>query len=632
MRVPVIAPIVVQPHRFPPTNIRLPYGVNIPRSVQRLGPPHLATPAGIDAALAAIAAGPAGLAILGGPGVGKSALARGVLERLHADGWAVAAVTGRWYPVGLFDNVADAVDTFPADAPHEVQFAHLRELLERTRFALLFDDVDRDLSEEGYADPGFAEALDRLCRSAERGRVLVTSRTALPHSAGTDRLTALRLEPTEAAGAELAAALPHLSTMDATVRERVVAAVAGHPRSLRLVDAWLGAPGRDPSARLADLLRLDTAPLELVLAELTDEQREALLQIAIATFPWPGADERLTELGLLHTWPGPSSSVDRRSSSADRRSSSVDRRSSSADRWIAEALAPHQGDGLAGRHEQAITLHYANTRSEHGTIEDYVAVTRHLAAVADGMGDLTKFTLDFTRILGEDNFTAMALLGEVAAIVPAGNGHYLPLRERQIRTLIRLGFPGAALEVGERAWRAVSQWAPTHPQRDEARFWLGKAHNIYGVALLRCDEPLAAKPIFAAEVDIYHELATEHPTSIEAQHRLGYALEHLGDVYLLLDRPEDEEDLFRTLTECVFVRTQLFQATPGPEAALVASPSFQRLADLAERTGDRENAHRLLGTRLAMVEAMAAAFPDDEELAAELPIARESLAALSETS
>ncbi|GAA4716702.1 hypothetical protein Prum_006350 [Phytohabitans rumicis] len=631
--------------------------------MDRLGSPHLVRGSDVETALALTApgsVGPGGLMIAGGPGAGKSALARRVLERLHSDGWAVAVLAGRWYPVDLFAAAAKALDAWAGDfpqrgdaseildggAPHCAKFQTIQELLKQAPFALLFDDFDRNLGSEGYLDPGFAEAFDRLCGSAGRGRMLVTSRVAPPPSAATDRLRPLRLTPAdETVGAELAASLPYLSTLDSTTRQRVAAVVAGHPRSLQLVDAWLGAARVDPAERLAAVLSHTASPsgaalLELVMAELSAAQREMLLQTALATFPLTARDvavacdasdpsleqrqsperaavdaaaegmARLAELGLVKAW-------------TDTDGDTV----VLADRWVAEGLAPHQGEQLAARHERALNMHYAETHSDRRTYDDYVAVTRHLAAV-DGMGDLTKFTLDLTKYR-EGDYSAMALLGEVIPTVPAGNGHYLPLRERQITTLIRGGYMTAAREAGKRTLRAVTGWAATHPQRDEARFCLGAAHNLYGVALLHGGDLAAAEPIFTATVEIYHELGAEHPTSFEAQRRLGYALEHLGEVYLGLNRPQDEDILYKTLAECVFVRTQLFEADPSPDTALMAGPSMQRLADLAERTGDHDNARSLLRTRLAMVEAIAQAYPDDEDLAEELAAARDRLATLT---
>lgn len=630
--------------------------VTVGPAVRRLGSPYLVRESDVDTALTTVAAGsvgPAGLVITGGPGMGKSAVARRVLERLHADGWAVTAVVGRWHPVDLFAGVAEAMDTCGGDfwerertfetlggrASDDTKFETVRQLLERVPLALLFDDLGQNLGDEGYLDPGFGEAFDRLCRAVDRGRVLVTSRELPPSSVGVDRLGVLRLDRLEvAAGVELAAGLPGLSAVDPAVRERVVVTVAAHPRSLQFVDAWLTAGGTDPGERLAAVTP-GTTPVGLALAELTTQQREALLQVAIATFPVTARDlavacdasnpsleqrqnpdpaavevasagaARLTEVGLLNEWVRPDADT-----------------VYFADRWIAEMLAPHQGEALAARHERAINMHYARTRGDSGSFDDYVAVSRHLVAV-QGMGDLTSFTLDVTKSVDRD-YAGMALLGEIAPSVPAGNGHYLLIRERQTTMLIRRGYLRAALEVADRTLRAVTRWAATHPQRDEARFCLGAAHNGYGLALFYGGDMAAAEAVFDATVDVYHELAAEHPTSVEAQRRLGYALEHLGDVYHALNRTEYDDKLYKTWAECAFVRTQLFEADPSPDTALMAGPTFQRLADLAEKSGDRDTALTFVRSRLTMAESIAMIYPDDEELAEELATARAKLAAL----
>ncbi|GIJ46806.1 hypothetical protein Val02_36920 [Virgisporangium aliadipatigenens] len=458
---------------------------------------------------------------------------------MRADGWAVATHEGRWFPLGLFAAVAEALDTCTADFPEkeealsiltrpgrdDTKFRVVLLLLERAPLAVRLTDVDLNRDADGFADPSFEEAIDRMRAAADTGRVFVEEAPA--------------------------------------------------PREAPPLDG------------------------------LSDQETETLLQVALATFPlrerdvaavvdgYPaGTTAGLVEKGLLEQRPD----------------------GVVVPRHIAEALAPRQGERRDDRHERAITMHYGNIRSGDRSYRDYVAVTRHLAQV-DGMGDLTKFALDVTK--RSRDLAGAALLGEVVAVVPAGNGHYLPLRERQITTLIALGFPKAAREAGRRTLRDVSAWAETYPERDPARFCLGAAHNIYGVALLNDGDPAAAEPIFTRTVDIYHELCAEHRTSIEAHRRLGWALEHLGDVYLNLDGV-DEDDLLRTLAECVHVRSQLFEASPDPDTALAASNALKRLAEHS----DPDNAARFRGTRLAMLTAMAAAHPDDEDLLAELADAR----------
>lgn len=135
--------------------------------------------------------------------------------------------------------------------------------------------------------------------------------------------------------------------------------------------------------------------------------------------------------------------------------------------------------------------------------------------------------------------------------------------------------------------------------------------------------------MLTAAVDMYHELAAEHPTFMEADQRLADSLQHLGEVYRALNLTEHKDKEYETWAECAQIRTRLFQATMSPETALQAGLAFRRLADLAKSDGDRDNALRLLSTRLAMTEAMAEMYPYEEELAAELAGARKDVAALT---
>ncbi|MFP3962438.1 pentapeptide repeat-containing protein [Actinomadura fulvescens] len=511
-------------------------------------------------------------------------------------------------------------------------------MLKSFPLVLLFDDLSQNLGGTGYLDPGFGAAFDRLCEAADRGRVLVTSRTPLPPST-IDRFGVLRLDPLDlTAGIELARGLPFLSTVDAATRERVVRTTAAHPRSLQLVDAWLSA---NPDGTRLAAVTPGAVPLDLVMAELTGQQRETLLQAAISTVPITARDlavacdtsgpdvrqrpepkrkalnsvrataARLAELGLLNAWEGWDGET-----------------VYFADRWIAELLAPFQGPAIADRHERAMNMHYSRTHGD-GTFDDYVAVCRHLVAV-QGMGDLTHFVLAVVESLDTDaEYAGMALLGEIAPYVPAGNGHHRPIRDHLVAMLIRHGFPRAAREVAERSLPAVKEWAATHAQRDEARFCLGAAHDICGQARFADGQLVEAEAVLTVAVDIYHELAAEHPAFIEADQRLATSLQHLGEVYRALNLPEYKDKEYEIWSECSSIRTRLFQANTNPETAIEAGLAFQRLADLAKSDGDQDNALRLLSTRLAMTEAMAEMYPYDEKLAAELASARAETAALA---
>ncbi|WP_164903683.1 pentapeptide repeat-containing protein [Nonomuraea polychroma] len=622
--------------------------------VRRLGSHRLARESDVRAALAMLDAGPAGLVITGAAGMGKSALARQMLGRLRSDGWQVAAMVGRWSPLTLFRGVSEAflgwgeelsqeqvrmMGAFGLALSDDAMLDTTCRLLKSFPLVLLFDDLGQNYDGTGFLDPGFGEVFDRLCQAADRGRVLVTTRTPLPALATDNRLGALRLDPLDlTAGAELATGLPFLSTVDPATRERVVRTTQAHPRSLHLLDAWLSANPKGAGTRLAAVTP-GAAPLDLVMAELTGPQRETLLQATICTVPVTVRDlavacdtskpdlrqrpeptrsalksmradaARLAELGLLNAWEGWDGDT-----------------VYFADRWIAELLAPYQGPALADRHERAMNMHYSRTH-DSGTFDDYVAVCRHLVAV-QGLGDLTHFVLAVIDSLETDfEYAGMALLGEIAPFVPAGNGHHRPVRDHQVAMLIRHGFPRAAREVAERSLSAVEEWAATHPQRDEARFCLGAARDTCGQARLADGHLVDAEAVLTQAVDIYHELAAEHPTFIEADQRLANSLQHLGEVYRALDLPEHKDKHYETWAECSTIRTRLFQANPSPETALEAGLAFHRLAGLAKSDGDRDNALRLLGTRLAMMEAMAEMYPYDEELAAELATAKEDVAA-----
>ncbi|MEV0237454.1 hypothetical protein [Nonomuraea sp. NPDC050786] len=157
-------------------------------------------------------------------------------------------------------------------------------LLKSSPLVLLFDDLGQNLDGTGFLDPGFGEVFERLCQAADRGRVLATSRMPLPPAVA-ERLGTLCLgQPDLDAGMELAAGLPYLFTLDPFTRERVARTAAAHPRSLHLLDAWLSANQGGIGPRLA-AVPPGAAPLGPVMADLTAQQREILLQAAISMVP-----------------------------------------------------------------------------------------------------------------------------------------------------------------------------------------------------------------------------------------------------------------------------------------------------------------------------------------------------------
>ncbi|MFA1547001.1 hypothetical protein [Actinomadura chokoriensis] len=187
----------------------------------------------------------------------------------------------------------------------------------------------------------------------------------------------------------------------------------------------------------------------------------------------------------------------------------------------------------------------------------------------------------------------MALLGEIAPYVTADHGHHRQIRDHLVAMLVRHGFPRAAREVAERSLSAVKEWAATHPQRDEARFCLGAAHDTCGQARLADGQPVAAEAVLAVAVDIYHELAAEHPTFIEADQRLANSLQHLGEVHRALDLPEHKDKEYEIWSECSEIRARLFQANTSPgngHRSRPGLPAPRRSGQARRRSGQRAEA------------------------------------------
>jgi hypothetical protein len=460
--------------------------------VWQLGSPDLATDTQVaevrSALLSSADDGASGLALTGTTGRGKSAVAGRVLRELQGDGWAAAVHIGRWYPLGLFAAVAEALDHAPAAFPRrreaiellrtpgseEPKLETVCELLAHTPLVLLFDDVGQNFTiDGGFVDPGFAYLFDRICAAARRGRVMATCRCPMPE--GARRLMPFVLQPARTRDAwELASRLPSLGQIGKDSRASLVALLRGHPRLLVLADAWLAVGPPDLQGAYLDLLgavapasraggkepdpaRQRASILDLHVRLLRPRVRDMLLQAAVSTFP-------LTARDLV-------AACDRRTlAPQERRSPDVADVAAAIDdshrllalglatsaradelyveAWIADGLRGYQGGEWVDRHERAILMHYAEMNGPRTTFDDIIAITRHLAAVG-GYADLVRFTLDVIEA-GSGTLSACALLGEVVPAVPVDQPDRRRLVDRQVALLRDIGLPVAAQHVSDR--------------------------------------------------------------------------------------------------------------------------------------------------------------------------------------
>lgn len=150
-----------------------------------------------------------GLALVGPAGAGKSVLAAravrtleddGFLAATHAGAWdthAVAAAAGAALATGGTELAALGRHLAEPRLDDDARFALLGRVLAHLPLLLVLDGFDANLTDAGdaFRDPALPARLQLLLASAACGRVLVTSRHALPGLARHVATLAIDLPP-----------------------------------------------------------------------------------------------------------------------------------------------------------------------------------------------------------------------------------------------------------------------------------------------------------------------------------------------------------------------------------------------------------------------------------------------------
>ncbi|HEV3263863.1 MAG TPA: CHAT domain-containing protein, partial [Gemmataceae bacterium] len=206
----------------------------------------------------------AGCQILGIGGVGKSALVGRAMARLAAEGWTCVAVTGQLtlgelaaalsagLLLGQDKELKEIGSTLATNLPDNVRLPLICDLLAQRQLLLVLDNFEDNLAVGGgaFLDPALAQVMQLFYRSAQCGKVLVTSRYPLP--AGGDSLATQNLGPlTDSQTRKLLLRLSKLRTQQPEGLQLIRRAIGGHPRMLEYLDAIL----KRGQARSADVAR-----------------------------------------------------------------------------------------------------------------------------------------------------------------------------------------------------------------------------------------------------------------------------------------------------------------------------------------------------------------------------------------
>ncbi|MGH3623374.1 MAG: hypothetical protein ACRDQ5_16510 [Sciscionella sp.] len=432
-----------------------------------------------------------GVALTGVGGIGKTALAGRVLTRMRADGWLIAKHIGVWNPPALITAVTTALD----GGAHSQLAEELRQpgsddaqklgvilqLLHRERVLLLFDDFEQNLTPDarGFLDPGFAEIFHALIETAEVGRVLVTCRYPVPDAELLLRVELPPLTPSELR--RLFLRLPKLRDLPEPDRHLVTRTIGGHPRLIEFVDVLLrrGSAGSfgHVTRKLRDLARknqlgqLDVAPahgvedsvakalllgsrdivLDVLIDDLTPEQRELLWQASVATAPFTSEDLLTARYGTDTAVEHPRLAAEDVDRLVDLTLLSSTPVSSALDHelvvhpWISGALLARQADAkLTERHRRAADMRLHRVNHGRGRFDDLVEVVRHLAGCHDYDGAV-QAAFDACDILTGE-VAISALLAEAVPLLPHNHPSFLALADRECEALLRIGLLTATTE------------------------------------------------------------------------------------------------------------------------------------------------------------------------------------------
>jgi tetratricopeptide (TPR) repeat protein len=206
----------------------------------------------------------AGCQIRGIGGVGKSSLTGRVMGRLAEKGWTCVAISGRWtlsematslsaalYPGGTREVRDTARALAEKEIPDDVRLKLITALLSQHNILLVLDNFEDNLTKEDrFLNPAAADVMQQLYTSAQRGKILITSRYPVPGAAGwLESIELGELSPPQTD--KLMLRLEGLRGLDPESLHLIRRAIGGHPRMLEYLDAIL----RQGKARVPEVER-----------------------------------------------------------------------------------------------------------------------------------------------------------------------------------------------------------------------------------------------------------------------------------------------------------------------------------------------------------------------------------------
>ena len=602
-----------------------------------------------------------GVALTGIGGIGKTALAGRILARARADGWTIVEHVGTWNPPALFTSLATAVD----DPALETQLrdpavddtgklGYLLGLLQRERLLVLFDDFEQNLTPDtrAFADPGFAELFAAVLENTRTGRILTTCRYPVPDTA--DALLRLDLPPlTAAEQRRLYLRLPALRELPAEDRQVVTRTIGGHPRLIEFLDVLLreGTPGRfrhvtrklrdladaedidltDAHAlpdAVAETLRLGSRDIFLttLVADLTADQRELLAQAALSRASFTLDDLAFTRHGDTAT-PTQVRLVRR----DVERLTDLTLLSPAGDRellvhpWLTATLTDgHPEDDQTRRHETAAQMRVHRVNSGRGRFDDYVEVSRHLAAALRYDEAVATALQACDRVGGE--VAAAALLADIVPLIPTNQSRFFSIADRECKALLAIGLASATTDRYRTMLMAAREAVVNNPG-PEAEYRVAVTYERLGYLAITMGDTRAAREHLTDSVTILERLAAAHPDNAAFQRAPTYSHSLLGDLAVVAGDSTTADRHYRT---SLTIRERL--ATTDPDNAAYQRDltiSHGKLGDLAHDAGDTTAAHRHYRTSLTIIERLATTDPSNANYQRDLTVFHDRLGDLA---
>ncbi|MEU7784540.1 CHAT domain-containing protein [Amycolatopsis sp. NPDC049159] len=583
-----------------------------------------------------------GVTLSGMGGLGKSTVAGRVIQRMVDRSWAVATVAGVLDLAALCSAVREALDAVDNErarllvgqlgdesADDQLRMGRLTRSLREHRLLIVLDNFEDNLTTGGekFNETTTENLIKILTKSASVGRILITSRYPLPSFPD---LLDLRLAPlSNAQTGKLLLRLPGLNELTRKKSQAIFRLTGGHPRLLELVDAALRGdttrlssmterlnayaaehsidltrPREDLTEAISDAITIELRDIALddLFAELTENERDVLLQAAVSTIPISLAmltqilsdnvdpvlaAQRLVRFSLL-TAIGENYFVER---------------------WTAEGLR-----SLTATEDWRKRLRAAaasRLKPQHTgliEVEDAMEGVRNLieATDFDKASDEAVSVCDFLRTHGR-LITVSSFAGECLTHLPITSLSGRLIAEAEAEANVAIGLTTAAEARWLTITKLLSERTLNEPDNTADHRELSVSYNKLGDLMAALGRSGEAHDLFQQSLNIRRRLATKHPDIDEYQRDLSVSYNKLGDLMAALGRSSEAHDLFQ---QSLNIRRQL--ATKHPNFDYIQrdlSVSYDRLGDHMFELGRNEDALRYHQQGLEIAEQLVISHP-----------------------